>query len=381
MKGSADREVKAMLWNTPITIEAGHRGLLFRDGRLKDVLMPGRHHVASLGRRAQVQIHNTKNLLVSVDSLDALMADAGEVFTRHVLVVETGSHEVAAIRTGKIVRMVMGPSLKYAFWREPVLPEVELIDVSDAPIVDEKARNALALHGKTLMTQAVIAPGETGLVYVDGTLRDELKPGPHAVWSAVRKVDIRTVDTRNQSLEVTAQEILTKDRVSIRVTLTTFWKVSAVVKAAEAKGLEDQLYRHVQFAIRDAVSKRTLDELLDARGTLDGELSNAVRAMTALGDLGVEVISVGVKDVILPGDMREILNRVVEAQKAAQANLIARQEETAATRSLLNTARLMENNPLLLRLKELESLERITGRVGNIDVSTGGKGLDELLVL
>jgi len=370
-----------MLWNTPITIEAGHRGLLFRDGRLKDVLMPGRHHVASLGRRAQVQIHNTKNLLVSVDSLDALMADAGEVFTRHVLVVETGSHEVAAIRTGKIVRMVMGPSLKYAFWREPVLPEVELIDVSDAPIVDEKARNALALHGKTLMTQAVIAPGETGLVYVDGTLRDELKPGPHAVWSAVRKVDIRTVDTRNQSLEVTAQEILTKDRVSIRVTLTTFWKVSAVVKAAEAKGLEDQLYRHVQFAIRDAVSKRTLDELLDARGTLDGELSNAVRAMTALGDLGVEVISVGVKDVILPGDMREILNRVVEAQKAAQANLIARQEETAATRSLLNTARLMENNPLLLRLKELESLERITGRVGNIDVSTGGKGLDELLVL
>lgn len=368
-----------MLWDTPITINAGQRGLRFRDGVLREILMPGRYKVSGLGKRARVDIHSTSNVYVSVDNLNALLTDAADLVAPHMLVVETGPQEVAVIRVGKVVRLVMAPSQKLAFWRDPVEPSVEMIDVSDAPAVDPRQRLALSAQGRNLMTSALVAPGEVGLAYVDGELRDRLKPGEHAFWSAARGVEIRKVDTRTQSLEVTAQEILTKDRVSIRVTLTTFWKVADVVKAAEAKELADQLYRHVQFAIRDAVAKRSLDELLDARGTIDGELGQAVRAMTALGDLGVEVISVGVKDVILPGDMREILNRVVEAQKAAQANLIARQEETAATRSLLNTARLMENNPLLLRLKELEALERITDRVGNIDVSTGGAGLDALL--
>ena len=133
--------------------------------------------------------------------------------------------------------------------------------------------------------------------------------------------------------------------------------------------------------IRDAVANRTLDELLNARGEIDPELPQAVQAMGAFADFGVEIASVGLKDVILPGEMREILNRVVEAEKQAQANLIRRREETAATRSLLNTSRLMENNPLLLRMKELETLEKLTEKVGRLDVSTSapGHGLDALL--
>ena len=77
------------------------------------------------------------------------------------------------------------------------------------------------------------------------------------------------------------------------------------------------------------------------------------------------------KDVILPGEIRELVNKVVEAERTAKANLIRRQEETAATRSLLNTAKLMEDNPLLLRLKELESLERLVEKVGRIDLHAG----------
>jgi regulator of protease activity HflC (stomatin/prohibitin superfamily) len=86
---------------------------------------------------------------------------------------------------------------------------------------------------------------------------------------------------------------------------------------------------------------------------------------------GLDIETLGIKDIILPGDMKEIMNQVVQAEKAAQANLIRRREETAATRSLLNTAKLMEQNPLLLRLKELESLERVTERVGNLTLFGG----------
>ncbi len=72
--------------------------------------------------------------------------------------------------------------------------------------------------------------------------------------------------------------------------------------------------------------------------------------------------------------MRELINKVVEAEKVAKANLIRRQEETAATRSLLNTARLMQDNPLLLRMKELEALEKLVEKVGRIDLHAGGQG-------
>ena len=83
----------------------------------------------------------------------------------------------------------------------------------------------------------------------------------------------------------------------------------------------------------------------------------------------------GVKDVILPGDMKDILNQVVQTEKAAQANVIKRREETAATRSLLNTARLMDENPTLLRLKELEVLEKVTEKVDKLTVFGGLDGV------
>ena len=88
-------------------------------------------------------------------------------------------------------------------------------------------------------------------------------------------------------------------------------------------------------------------------------------------EIGIDVKSIGVKDIILPGDMKDILAKVVEAEKAAQANVIRRREETNATRSLLNTAKVMEDNSVALRLKEMETLEMVTEKIGNISVYGG----------
>jgi len=170
------------------------------------------------------------------------------------------------------------------------------------------------------------------------------------------------------------------DRVGIRVTLTAFARVIDPEKAALAStDVNATLYRLIQFAIREAVAARTLDEILAARDTIDREVRAYVTERAA--ELGAEVGEIGVKDVILPGDVRELLNKVVEAERVAKANIIRRQEETAATRSLLNTAKLMENNPLLLRLKELEALEKLVEKVGRIDLHTGAGtgGFDALL--
>ena len=90
---------------------------------------------------------------------------------------------------------------------------------------------------------------------------------------------------------------------------------------------------------------------------------------------GLRVHRVGIKDVILPGEMREILNQVVAAEKQAEANVIRRREETNATRSLLNTAKVMAENTVMLRLKELEALETIAGKVERLTVHNGTVGL------
>ena len=80
----------------------------------------------------------------------------------------------------------------------------------------------------------------------------------------------------------------------------------------------------------------------------------------------------------MPGDVKEIMNQVLVAEKKAQANTIMRREETASTRSLLNTAKLMENNAMLWKLKEMEYVEKIADKVNTISVSGGGQVLEQL---
>lgn len=89
------------------------------------------------------------------------------------------------------------------------------------------------------------------------------------------------------------------------------------------------------------------------------------------GVIFLEGVPVGVKDIVLPGEMKVILNRVIEAEKEALANVILRREEVAATRSLANTARVLADNPVLLRLKEFDALKEITAKIGEVKVVVG----------
>jgi regulator of protease activity HflC (stomatin/prohibitin superfamily) len=214
---------------------------------------------------------------------------------------------------------------------------------------------------------------------VDGRLLRTLAPGLHGFWNFSRNVRVELTDLRVQELAVQGQEIMTRDKVSLRLNLSALYRVrDPVLMHERLPRHRDYLHRTLQFALRQAVAERTLDELLAAKGALEAEMQETVRGRIEAQGLALE--DLGLKDVILPGEMKEILNQVVQAEKAAQANLIRRREETAATRSLLNTAKLMEQNPLLLRLKELETLERVTDRVGNLTLFGGLESVLQNLV-
>lgn len=363
-----------------VIVKDDERALLMRDGRFERLLGPGRFVRLDPFRRLTAEVLKVARTEVPAERANLLMRAHPGIFAGLIEIVQTAPGEVAIVSLDGEPRHLVLPNSTRAFWKAVTRVEVERIDAAADMRVSKQHLDKLDVARTPIVAVATVEAHEAGLLFVDGRLVERLQPGRHAFWAVGRQVKVQKVDTRPLPLEVTAQEILTKDRVAIRVTLTAFVKTLDPERAALATAdVPNTVYRLVQFAIREAVATRTLDEILAARDTIDREVRAFVTERTAV--LGVEVGEIGLKDVILPGDVRELLNKVVEAERTAKANLIRRQEETAATRSLLNTARLMEDNPLLLRLKELESLERLVEKVGRIDLvaGDGAGGLDALL--
>ena len=371
--------VKLGLWST-FVVKDDERAFLTRDGRFVRLLDPGRfNELDPMGRLAAEIVHVVR---AEIPAEKALLYERTQprLAEENFEIVQTGPIEIAIVSLDGEPKHIVLQNSTRAFWKTLTKVDVERIDAGKVMRVEKRHLDKLDLTRAPVVASAIVEAHEAGLLIVDGKLEERLPPGRHAFWTVGRTVRIAKVDLRPQPIEVTAQEILTKDRVGIRVTLTAFYRIvdpeRSVLGAGDVAGT---LYRHVQFAIREAVASRTLDDILAARDTIDKEVRAFVAQRAA--ELGAEIGEIGVKDVILPGDVRELLNKVVEAERVAKANLIRRQEETAATRSLLNTSRLMEDNPLLLRLKELEALEKLVEKVGRIDLHTGAGagGFDALL--
>jgi regulator of protease activity HflC (stomatin/prohibitin superfamily) len=371
--------VNRYLFTLRVTVKDGERALLTRNGRFERVLEPGRHTLFDPKRELGVELYQVVRAEYAADRYAVLKAARPDLAAELFEAVETKAAEIAIVSLDGRPAHLMSPWQIRVFWKVATRVEVERIDVTSDPKVKPRHLAMVARERNSLVAEHVVENHEAGLLYVEGRLVERLAPGRHAFWTVGRKIEVKRLDLRPQAVEITAQEMLTKDRIALRVTLTAFRRVVDPERVVNAvPDVDAWLYRLVQFAIREAVAARTLDEVLSAKGALDAELRAFVRERVA--ETGIEVAELGVKDVILPGEIRELVNKVVEAERTAKANLIRRQEETAATRSLLNTAKLMEENPLLLRLKELESIERLVEKVGRIDLHAGdGAGLDALL--
>ena len=216
--------------------------------------------------------------------------------------------------------------------------------------------------------KTIVEAFEKGLKFRNGRFVELLEPGRYRVARILAKEEIRKVDLRLRTLVLQGQEMLTLDKVTLRVTLLATMKVAD--PAAALLKVDDyaaQLYGDVQLALRDAVGALELEALIGQKGRLGEAVTLAVREKALA--YGVELVAAGVRDLILPGEMKAILNQVMEARKKAEASLIMRREEVAATRSLANTADMLAKNPALLRMKELEALEKIAGQGATIVIA------------
>ena len=355
-------------------------GLLYRNRAFQRVLEPGVYRFLRGQGELEVIKLDLQTISVKDPALAALYLTHRQVVETHFAVADMGDSELGLVTAdGKLVGLVAPRSV--AFYGKRLREvSIERIDAAEDYVLPERLVAPLVrLGARELVAVAEVVSDHVGLLYVDGVFQRQLAPGRYAFVKALRRIDVVTFDLRLQTLEVTGQEVLTRDRIGLRANVTAVYRVTDPVKAmALTADLKDFLYKELQFALRQVIGTRTLEEVLGDKLGINAAVAELL--LPKLADAGLQVPSVGVKDIILPGDVRELMNRVIEAEKTAQANVIKRREETAATRSLLNTAKLMEDNPILLRLKELEALEKVSEKVGNVIVGNGMDGvLDDLV--
>jgi SPFH domain / Band 7 family len=370
-----------MFWTKRVVIGDGERGLVYRNRQFAGVLAPGVYRWFDPLKRIEVSVHNIAKPEYAGNDADVLIAALGNRLDETFVLANLGMNEVGLVLKNGKLEDVLAPGSRKLYWKGLVPVEVQAVSLANGLEVEAGAVKRLRQLGVLeRLTVSLIVPEETaGLLFIDGKLVRTLAAGAYAFWSFQKNVGVEMIELRVQSLEVSGQELLTRDKVSLRVNLAASIRVTDPVAArTKVAKYGDYVYRELQFGLRKAISAKTLDELLGDKASLDADIFGYVRGR--VDELGIEVLGVGVKDVILPGEMKEILNSVVQAEKAAQANVIRRREEANATRSLLNTARLIEESPVLMRLKELEALEKVTEKIDKLTVFGGLDGVMKQLV-
>jgi regulator of protease activity HflC (stomatin/prohibitin superfamily) len=366
-----------------VTVKKNERGILLRNGDFERVLQPGTHWLFAPIDALRVEVFALEQPAFTHAMVDYLMAKEPDVVAAEFVRVELTETQVGLRTDNGALVEVLAPATRRLYWKGLVDVKVEVIDIGasaevPAPIVARLVQTQLrqrAVMGLAGVLQVQVPEHGAGILWIDGKVERLLAAGSYAFWKFNRNVSVELVDLRLQTVEVTGQEILTRDKVSLRLNLSATWKFTDVLRAyTQLAKPAEHLYRELQFGLRAAVGTRTLDELLENKTVIDEVVTAQVKSK--LADYGLQLDGVGVKDIVLPGEMKTILAQVVEAGKSAEANVIRRREETAATRSLLNTAKVMEDNPVALRLKELETLERVAERIDKISVFGG---LDQVL--
>ena len=342
-----------------IRIRKHEYGLWFEHGDFKRLLEPGAYFMTPglFFGRSQVKTVNTLMTKFVHPMLDVLIKN--DSLGERLQVIDLIDNQRAFVwRDGRLA-YILGPG-RHAFWKQPYAIEHEVFEVDGADArFDHKRIDAVLTHADASQHFRVlhVEAHERVLLFQEGQLIEAVGPGRYVFWKQTAEITWKTVDLREQGADVAGQEIMTADKMSLRVNLLVTWQVSDPVKAVTVVDYAQSLYREAQLALRAAVGGRQLDKLLADKEAVGNEVRGAITKRVA--EFGVIVKSVGLRDIILPGDMKTILNKVIEAQKQAEANLIRRREETAAARSQANTARLLAENPVLARMKELEAIQEI----------------------
>ncbi len=355
-----------------VIVANGKIGLVFKNGNYKRVITEGAHWLYPF---EDVTLYDMSKPFYPSVELNILLKD--EVLAGYLTIVEVKDNEIALQYENGNFKNVLVPG-RYAFWKgltafSFVKADLSKIEITENIDVDTLMKREILPYVRVY----VVGSYEKGILYINGKFDRIIDTGMYYFWRNAIPVSLVKTDLRQLQMEISGQEILTKDKAAIRVNAFAQYKVSDIVKALmQNKDYDKQLYILLQLALREFVGTFLLDELLEKKEEISTYVLTALKEKA--DKLGVDILDFGIRDVILPGEVKDIMNQVLVAQKKAQANIITRREETASTRSLLNTAKLLEENDMLFKLKEMEYVEKIADKINSISLSGGNQLVDQL---
>ena len=358
-----------------VIINENQKGFLFKNGRYIKLLGAGKYYL--LGDR-EIEISPMEQpIACSRCPLESLLTD--ENVAKRTAVAEVGDEELALhYVNGKFSSVLRHGT--YAFWSEVDRHEFKTVDISTPEVDASIPEYVFSKMPQYLYTKIEVAEYQKARLYFNRKLVRILDAGTYYFWKTSVKVDVDFVDIRLTRMDITGQEILSADKVSLRINFVCNYRITDYVRIlTEIDDYAEQMHVAAQLALREYVGKYKLDEILENKDRMSEFVFAKLKEKEK--NLFVEITDAGVKDIILPGEIRDIMNTVLVAEKRAQANVITRREEVASTRSLLNTAKLMEENKTLYKLKELEYVERICENVGNISLNGNGNILSQLTAI
>ncbi|MDB5386676.1 MAG: FtsH protease regulator HflK [Planctomycetaceae bacterium] len=364
-----------------IKIRTYEMGLLFREGEFGGLLTAGTHWLFDPFGKIQVDVVSQRDPWLTHAFLDQIIKSGA--LANRAIVLDLKDTERALVWIENRFSHVL-PAGQYAYWTGQKNVRVEVVDIRQVRFEHELGKViARSPFSAKLLEVSTVQRDHAGVLFIEGRYVDTLSPGEYAFWKGPADAKVVEVDLRETMVDVSGQEIMTADKVTLRLNAAVTYKIVDPRKAVtQTDDVRQALYRETQLVLRAVVGVRELDVFLTEKDSVAKEIEDNVRSRA--GELGLALSSVGIRDVILPGEMKDLMNKVTEARKAAEANLVARREETAAIRSQANTAKLLAESPTLMRLRELEVLEKIAvaGKLNIIlgDKSLGDKGLAEKVI-
>ncbi len=351
-------------------------GLLFKDGEFQGLLETGTHWRFDPLGKLQVEIVSQRDPWLSHEKLDLIVKSG--VLKDRAIVLDLADEQRALVWIENRFSHIL-PAGLYAYWTGQKDVRVEVVDIKPVRFEHENLKSIVrsARAGQVLDICSIVRDS-AGVLFIDGEYIETLGPGLYAFWKGQSEARIANIDLRETMVDVGGQDIITADKVTLRLNaLVTYQVEDARVTVSRTDDVRQALYRETQLVLRAVIGSRDLDTFLNDKEAVAKEIEENVQRRAK--ELGLKIASVGIRDIILPGEMKDLMNRVTEAKKIAEANLISRREETAAMRSQANTAKLLADNPVLMRLRELEVLERIAAN-GKLNIVLGEKGLTEKVV-
>ena len=355
-----------------IIVSEKERGFLFRNGKYIKMLAAGKYYLFGDSEIEKVEL--SRPVVCSKCELETLLADSAVADC--VSVIEIGDEQIALhYINGKFDNILRRG--KHAFWSVNDVHEYRLVDISSPEVDPSVPEYIFDSISPLYYIKVEVADYQKARLCFNRKFVRLLDAGTYYFWRNSVKIDVDFVDTRLTQMNITGQEMLTTDKVSLRINFVCNYRITDPVRInSEIDDFSEQIHVAAQLALREYVGRYKLDEILENKDQMSEFVCKKLKEKEE--SLFVEICDAGVKDIILPGEIREIMNTVLVAEKRAQANVITRREEVASTRSLLNTAKLMDENKTLYKLKELEFVERICENVGSINLGTDSDILSQL---